>query len=259
MNRLNRIVRKLREGSTMRGVNSAMALAVVFAICPTSAFSETHVRGNPEAVLLETNNSSIEEVLTALGNSFGLHYQSPAKLEKQISGSYEGSLKRVLARILEGNDFVLKTIDGQVHVTVLASRQPTVRAATSSSTPAGLKDATTPPSPPSPPALASAPTRVAEVSMPVALVTPPPSLESKDAEPMLVSAPLPRPYSVAEGPVPAPSPGLSAPMPVTTPSNVAPPMLSATTARPPEPAPTSVLPPGPPPATAGEKTQPSRQ
>jgi hypothetical protein len=196
MNKLNSVLRRLRCGSTARGGNRAMALAIVLGICPTSAFPETQVRGSPEAVRIEAKNASIEEILTALRSSFGLQYQSTGKLEKQVTGTYAGPLQRVLVRLLEGNDFFLKTVDGRIEVTVLETRQPTLSAAASSPAPASSKAATTVPAAP---AAIAARTRVADAQVPAATSAEPPSLAIKVAD---VSASVPGPILVAEGPVP---------------------------------------------------------
>jgi len=115
------IVRRLLRGSAASGAASAMALGLMLAIGPTAAFAETKVSGTSQAVRIEAKDSSIEEILNALRNSFGLQYRSNGKLEKKITGNYAGPLDRVLTRILAGNDFVMKTIDGRIEVSLLAA------------------------------------------------------------------------------------------------------------------------------------------
>ena len=237
MNKLNSVLRRLRCGSTARGGNRAMALAIVLGICPTSAFPETQVRGSPEAVRIEAKNASIEEILTALRSSFGLQYQSTGKLEKQVTGTYAGPLQRVLVRLLEGNDFFLKTVDGRIEVTVLETRQPTLSAAASS------------------PAAIAARTRVADAQVPAATSAEPPSLAIKVAD---VSASVPGPILVAEGPVPVlsttrgsaegpvpvPSATQGSAVPTLKPtlSSVAPPTASSASVQGLVPSPTSIAP-----------------
>jgi hypothetical protein len=60
-----------------------------------------------------------------------MHYQSSANLDKRLSGTYAGPLPRVLARILDGYNFVLKTDNGSIAVTVLGSPNAAAPAASS--------------------------------------------------------------------------------------------------------------------------------
>jgi hypothetical protein len=89
------------------------------ATATTPARAEMRVRGTPEAVRIEARDSSVAEVLSALSGAFNMHYQSSANLEKRLSGTYAGPLSRVLARILDGYNFVVKTDNGSIAVTVL--------------------------------------------------------------------------------------------------------------------------------------------
>ncbi len=125
MKRLKTSVRRLLCSSTANGANAAMTLGLILAICPTSAFPETQIRGTPQAVRVEAKNASIQEILLALNKSFGLQYHSTVNLQKKITGSYAGSLDRVLVRLLAGNDFVLKTTDGRIEVSLLSHSHAT--------------------------------------------------------------------------------------------------------------------------------------
>jgi len=213
-----------RRGTRLFSFRGMMALAAALAITPTSLLAEAQVQGGPEAVRIETQNSSIEEVLAALGNAFDLRYRSSANLAKQLSGTYEGSLQRVVARVLEGYDFILKSNKGKIELTVLGMRNAAPGAAVASSATNAAKPAASssgaapskaterlasapPPSPPS-----SAATKVAEAPLPV-------SETAKFAEMGAVAAPIPGPMP---GPAPNPEkPGEAAvpvPMPMSGPT-----------------------------------------
>lgn len=68
---------------------------------------------------LELHDASIDEVFAALGARFGLRYRGSAALSHQLTGIYEGSLRRVVARVLEGYNFIVKTSAGSIEVVVL--------------------------------------------------------------------------------------------------------------------------------------------
>jgi hypothetical protein len=100
---------------------AAIMLGVILATAPTSAFAQVQVHGTPEAVSIEANNTSIEDVLATLGTAFDVHYRSSVNLEKRLNGTYEGSLPKVMRRILNGYSFVVKTGDGGIEVTVIGT------------------------------------------------------------------------------------------------------------------------------------------
>lgn len=105
-------------GSPHFGVSAAILLGAAVAIATTPAFAEMRVRGSPQAVIIETRDTPVEEVLAALSRTFNLHYQSSVNLDKRLSRTYAGPLSRVLPRILDGYNFVLKTDNGTIAVTV---------------------------------------------------------------------------------------------------------------------------------------------
>jgi hypothetical protein len=95
---------------------TAILLAALFHAHPVRA--EARVSGAPDAVLVEARDAAVDEVMAALGASFGLQYHSPASLSRRVTGTYQGSLQRVVARLLDGYDFVIKTGDEGVAVRV---------------------------------------------------------------------------------------------------------------------------------------------
>jgi hypothetical protein len=102
-------------------VPMTIALGFASAIVPTLAFADVQVRGNPSAVSVVAQNASIEEILINLSGAFDVKLRSSANLQKQLTGSYRGSLQQVLTRILDGYDFILKSEKGGAVITVLGS------------------------------------------------------------------------------------------------------------------------------------------
>lgn len=144
---------------------AAITLGVAVTTVPTSVLAEAQIRGTMEAVTVETKNSSLKEVLASLSDAFDVHYRSAVDLERQINGTYTGSLEKVLKRVLEGYSFFVKTGDGRIELTVLDSSNaaPAIEASPSFEI-AGRSAGPTP----------------AEASPEVAAVTPsaPPALQS---------------------------------------------------------------------------------
>src|SRR5262249_56155897 len=97
----------------------AIAIGVGLAAAPNTALAQAQVRGSPEAVTIEARNTSVEEILKALGGTFDVHYRSSANLQMRLTGNYEGSLQRVMKRVLDGYSYFVRTSDGRIEVTVL--------------------------------------------------------------------------------------------------------------------------------------------
>jgi hypothetical protein len=101
---------------------AAATLATALAITPASALAAAQVSGNPQAVSIIAQNTSIEEILSVLSHEFSVHYNSSVNLDNRLTGTFQGSLQRVLARVLEGYNFVIKMSDGRTELTVLGRR-----------------------------------------------------------------------------------------------------------------------------------------
>lgn len=85
-----------------------------------SASAEVIISGTPDAVRIEASNATIEEVLLGLGNRFGVGYQSAARLDRRIDGTYAGQLSGVVSQLLRAYDFVLKHENEALSVMVTA-------------------------------------------------------------------------------------------------------------------------------------------
>ena len=98
---------------------TAILLAALFHA--HSVRAEALVSGETDAVRIEARDAAVDEVMVALGTTFGLHYRSPALLSRRVTGTYMGSLQRVVAQLLDGYDFVMKTDSEGVEVWVYGS------------------------------------------------------------------------------------------------------------------------------------------
>jgi hypothetical protein len=111
-----------RRSSALLGAGFAIVLGFAPVVVSTSALAELRVGGNANAVTIDAQNTPIREILDTLGKTFDVRFQSTANLEKQITGTYEGSLSKVLIRILEGYSVVMKTSKEGIQVTVLGTK-----------------------------------------------------------------------------------------------------------------------------------------
>jgi hypothetical protein len=118
MTRLTLIALPIRCGSPTHTAAAAIALGVALGAAPSAALADAQVRGTPDAVTVEATNTSLEDVLKAL-SAFDVHYRSSVNLQTRVSGNYEGSLQRVMKRILDGYSYFVKVGDGRIDVTVM--------------------------------------------------------------------------------------------------------------------------------------------
>jgi hypothetical protein len=88
-------------------------------LAPHAASAEARIAGAPNAMRLEARDASVEEVLRALAARFNLHYQSKVPLERLVSGTFSGSLSRVVSRVLAGYDHVVKIGPDGLEVMIL--------------------------------------------------------------------------------------------------------------------------------------------
>jgi hypothetical protein len=229
-------------GSPNFGMRAAILLAAALAIAPTSVLAEVQVRGSPQAVRIEARDTPVEEILAALGRAFGMHYQLLANVDKRVSGTYVGPLPRVLARILDGYNFILKTDNGSIAVTVVGT--PNAAAAVpASSAPKVVRQL-----PAAAPPTAAVGEGRARPTASASTAAPSPAVEPAEG------SPFPTPALPTSGSAPAPVPELkqsAAPAP-------APPALGSKAAPAPEPGPAAGSPlpvAGPPPSSAPRPSQ----
>jgi len=228
-----------RCGLPVRGVWLAVALNIVSAMAPTFVLADVQVRGSPEAASIVVQDASVEEILAALSAAFGVHYRSLANLEKRINGTYEGPLQRVVARILDGNNFFMKAGEGGIEIKVLGTGATRVgagatfkgaerRVDAAAAQPLPAIAAAEEPVPLSPQAAPAPEIKLAERPAPP-LTSPAPS--ASGSAPTLVTEPGPAATPLAAPPAPAPG---STPGPISQagPSAVIPPLAAGTTPSP---------------------------
>jgi hypothetical protein len=95
------------------------ALVVTGAICSRNANAETIIATAGDNIIVETHDGSVLAALAAIGGKFDLHLRGLSSLDRPIEGRYEGSLRGVVTRLLNGYDYVMKIDGGRVEVVVL--------------------------------------------------------------------------------------------------------------------------------------------
>ena len=88
-------------------------VAACLLITPLSARAEIVLQGDAAAVRLEVTQATVGDILAALRERYNVHHRTTIALERPLTGTYSGSLSRVIARVLDGYDYVARfTADG---------------------------------------------------------------------------------------------------------------------------------------------------
>ncbi len=240
---------------------AAIALGVALAIAPTWARAETQVHGTPQAVVVEAQNATIEEILVALTDTFKVQFKSAANLDKRLTGTYQGTLQQAVSHILKGYDFVVKSGQAGLEITLLGAGKPVAvvgarpatkvaeaaPAAALQPTPTATRAVRTIPSRCRPPADRRPRSRLRRDRPRFRRRRP--GHDGASPVPQVGSGPAPSPMPPQPGAAPTPVPPLptassAAPPPTAIPSTVAPPApTSAPAPSPPVAAPTAPTPP----------------
>jgi hypothetical protein len=130
LRQLNRNFDPADGADGLRSLLHMLMIATMAVIClmAAPAGAQVWVGGRPDAVHVEAHNVSLEEVLTALRVKFNLRYRASGSLDRAITGSYNGSLRYVAARLLNGYDFALKIETDGIEVLVMREHMPDYKA-----------------------------------------------------------------------------------------------------------------------------------
>ena len=104
---------------------TVVVTGVLFSMLLRPALAATQVRGELDDLQITAQNASIREILEALSAKFKLAYKLPPGIDGNLTGSYSGTLRRTLARILDGNDYFVEVSDGGIKVVVLGASRTT--------------------------------------------------------------------------------------------------------------------------------------
>jgi hypothetical protein len=101
---------------------SCCAAAIVFVLSVGGARAEVRVQGDAAGLQIDANNSTIEEIIAALGPRMQVRVHSASPLDRVVSGTYRGSLKQVLPLVLVGYNYIVKAHGAEVDVIVYGVR-----------------------------------------------------------------------------------------------------------------------------------------
>ena len=109
-------------GLDQKSVAWLLAFVSLLIVTPSFAFDEVKVAGTAEKLKLEVSNATVDNALAALRSAVDFKCSCSPPLDRRVTGVYQGNIRRVLSRLLEGYDYVIKTsASGMVEVIVLAT------------------------------------------------------------------------------------------------------------------------------------------
>ncbi len=109
----------LRVGRLIAAIIASGIVATSLIVTLSDASAKTKVEGALDAVSLTADNAPIGEVLAELSAKFGLIYTPTLGLDGTVGGTYSGTLQQVLARILDGCDYVVSYSGDKIELEIL--------------------------------------------------------------------------------------------------------------------------------------------
>jgi hypothetical protein len=101
---------------------AALILSVLLAAASAPAGAQVRVEGNIAALRIDATRVPLADVLAALGAALNMRYRTAVALQTEISGSYEGPFGQVIARLLDGYNYVLRSDRDAIEVLVVGRR-----------------------------------------------------------------------------------------------------------------------------------------
>jgi hypothetical protein len=80
------------------------------------------VHGEPAALKLELRGTPVSAALDELLTAYGVSYTSSIPLSETLDGTYAGSLRHVVSRLLDGYNYIIKRNGLNLHVVILAKK-----------------------------------------------------------------------------------------------------------------------------------------
>jgi len=112
-----------RRGGLRRSRRTAaLLMALVVGGASGVAHAGVLVEGTPAAVRVTAEQAAIADVLSAVAANFNVKYRSAIPLDAPAGPAYAGSVAQVIARLLDGYNYVVKR-DGEVTEIVVFGRR----------------------------------------------------------------------------------------------------------------------------------------
>ena len=134
---------RIRRSSPGTILLLATLLAALLGVC-TPAAAEVRVTEQASGVLVvEAHDVTLRQVLEALGASHKIQFHDAPALAQNVTGTYSGTLLRILSRLLDRHDHVIRTTASGLRIEIIGAGPRVIAARAPVATPASATAATT--------------------------------------------------------------------------------------------------------------------
>ena len=98
----------------------AIIVPLMIAAHTALAHAEIHIKGSASNVHVDARDATVADVLAALAEHFGLRVLGTVR-DRRISADFDGSLRQVIKRVLDGYNYVIGPRGDGVEVMVLGT------------------------------------------------------------------------------------------------------------------------------------------
>ena len=98
----------------------AITVPLMIAAHTALARAEIHIRGSASNVHVDARDATVADVLAALAQRFGLSVRGTVR-DRRISADFDGSLRQVIKRVLNGYNYVIGPRGDRIEVLVLGT------------------------------------------------------------------------------------------------------------------------------------------
>ena len=106
----------------LRRWRRAAALLMALIACGDVARAEVLVEGTRAAVRVTADQATIAEVLSAVAEKFNAKYRTSIALDASAGPAYAGSSAQVIARLLDGYNYIVKRDGDTAEIVVFGRR-----------------------------------------------------------------------------------------------------------------------------------------
>jgi len=100
-----------------------LAAAVLCVIASPAAAEVRVTDAGDGALTVEAHDATVREILDALGKTSPIRFQESEALSRHVTGTYTGPVRRVLSRILDGYDHVIRSTGSEIQIDVVGAAQ----------------------------------------------------------------------------------------------------------------------------------------
>src|ERR1700688_668472 len=101
-----------------KGLIYLIALSLL-PVCVASARADAQLSGTEDHVILRANDATMAEILSDIRSALNLRVGLTGSTERRFTGAYTGTLRRVLSRLLDGENYVISSAPDGINIVLL--------------------------------------------------------------------------------------------------------------------------------------------